>query len=30
MGTAGRERARHQTWDHVAAQMIELYKTELS
>jgi phosphatidylinositol alpha-1,6-mannosyltransferase len=29
MGTAGRERARGQTWDHVAAQMIGLYKEAL-
>jgi glycosyltransferase involved in cell wall biosynthesis len=29
MGAAGRERARGQTWDHVAAQMIGLYKEAL-
>jgi glycosyltransferase involved in cell wall biosynthesis len=30
MGAAGRERARGQTWDHVAAQMIALYKQAMS
>jgi glycosyltransferase involved in cell wall biosynthesis len=29
MGVAGRERARGQTWDHVAAQMIDLYRDAL-
>ncbi|HVU13491.1 MAG TPA: glycosyltransferase family 4 protein [Phototrophicaceae bacterium] len=29
MGAAGRDHARLQTWDHVAAQMITLYKTRL-
>lgn len=29
MGQAGREKARRQTWDHVAAQMLALYRKSL-
>jgi glycosyltransferase involved in cell wall biosynthesis len=29
MGAAGREKARRQTWDHVAAQMLAIYETAL-
>jgi glycosyltransferase involved in cell wall biosynthesis len=29
MGAAGREKARHQTWDHVAQEMIALYESLL-
>jgi glycosyltransferase involved in cell wall biosynthesis len=30
LGAAGRERARTQTWDHVAVQMMEIYKRAIS